>query len=159
MNRHFLAVILAFSINAAWADTNSNPLPDSKLTPGVTNPKVTAQSIDVTICVPGYTKTIRPPASFTDQLKKKQIKQYGYKDRNPSHYEEDHLISLELGGNPTDPKNLWPQPRNIAMGAAQKDKLENELHKRVCAKQITLHEAQHEIATDWVGAYKKYGVH
>jgi len=31
-----------------------------------------------------------------------------YVDKAPSHYEEDHLISLELGGNPRDPKNLWP---------------------------------------------------
>jgi hypothetical protein len=28
---------------------------------------------------------------------------------NPKDYEEDHLISLELGGAPRDPKNLWPQ--------------------------------------------------
>ena len=29
---------------------------------------------------------------------------------SPSDYQEDHLISLELGGNPTDPRNLWPEP-------------------------------------------------
>src|SRR5712692_980840 len=148
MYKRFLAVFLAFFVAAAWADL-TNGLPDPKLTPGVTNPKVTPQNIDTTVCVSGYTKTIRPPASYTDQLKRKQIKQYGYSDRNPSHYEEDHLIALEIGGNPTDPKNMWPEPRKGAFGADKKDKLENELHKMVCAKQITLHEAQHEIATDW----------
>ena len=24
--------------------------------------------------------------------------------------EEDHLISLEVGGNPFDARNLWPEP-------------------------------------------------
>jgi hypothetical protein len=27
-------------------------------------------------------------------------------------YEEDHLISLEDGGDPTDPRNLFPEPYN-----------------------------------------------
>ena len=34
-----------------------------------------------------------------------------YADTNPiSDYEEDHLIPLELGGSPTSPLNLWPEP-------------------------------------------------
>jgi hypothetical protein len=41
-------------------------------------------------------------------------------------YEEDHLSPLEDGGNPTDPRNLWPEPFNpwvggTVMGAHQKD--------------------------------------
>ena len=28
----------------------------------------------------------------------------------PSAFQEDHLISLELGGDPVDPRNLWPEP-------------------------------------------------
>ena len=75
-----------------------------------------------------------------------QIIAYGYTDKNPRDYEEDHLISLELGGNPTDPKNLWPEP-----GASPnpKDKIENLCHEKVCSGQITLGQAQQEIATDW----------
>ena len=101
-------------------------------------------------------KSIRPPVSYTNHLKRKQIKQYGYTDRNPSHYEEDHLISLALGGSPIDPKNLWPEPRKIEWSAKKKDELENALHKAVCNDEIPLAQAQHEIATDWVGAYRKY---
>ena len=75
-----------------------------------------------------------------------QIKAYGYTDKSPRDYEEDHLISLELGGNTTDPKNLWPEP-----GASPnpKDKIENLCHEKVCSGQITLGQAQQEIATDW----------
>jgi len=36
---------------------------------------------------------------------------------NPACYEEDHLISLENGGDPKDPKNLWPEPYNTKVGA------------------------------------------
>jgi hypothetical protein len=92
----------------AWAADLPNPV----MTPGATNSDVTQANIERTICVRGYTKTIRPPAYYTNRLKKEQLAQYGYADRNPRHYEEDHLIPLEIGGNPTDPRNLWPEPRN-----------------------------------------------
>lgn len=150
--KYLILLLLTFPAFAA----NIDGLPDPKLTPGATNPNVTQQNIETTICVSGYTKTIRPPASYTNALKKKQIKQYGYADRNPSHYEEDHAISLELGGHPTDPKNLWPQPRKIASSAAKKDKLENYLHREVCANRMTLKQAQHIIMPDWTVGYRKY---
>ena len=57
----------------------------------------------------------------------------------PSAFQEDHLISLELGGNPTDPRNLWPEPYPRA---AAVDRIENELNARVCAGSLTLAEAQ-----------------
>ena len=57
----------------------------------------------------------------------------------PSAFQEDHLISLELGGNPTDPRNLWPEPYPRA---AAVDQIENELNHRVCTGSLTLAEAQ-----------------
>jgi hypothetical protein len=68
-----------------------------------------------------------------------------------SAYEVDHLISLELGGA-NDVKNLWPQP--IAE-ARHKDVLENWLHAQVCAGALTLQDAQHRIATNWVAEYAR----
>jgi hypothetical protein len=124
-------------------------LPDPNCTPGVTNSAVTQSTIGSTICVSGWTKTIRPPASYTDNLKVQQIAQYGYSDTNPTDYEEDHLISLELGGNPTDPRNLWPQPRYGSPNAANKDKVENYLKAQVCNGKLSLADAQQGIATDW----------
>jgi hypothetical protein len=73
-------------------------------------------------------------------------------------YEEDHFIPLEVGGNPKDPKNLWPEPYNTTvsgktMGARQKDKVEDLLKKQVCDGTITLKEAQDQIAGDWYKIY------
>jgi hypothetical protein len=121
-------------------------LPDPSCTPGAIDPKVTQDNIDQTICVKGYTQTVRPPVLYTNKLKKQQIEAYGYIDKDLRDYEEDHLISLEIGGNPTDPKNLWPEP-----GASPnpKDEIENLCHTKICSGQITLAQAQHEIATDW----------
>jgi len=124
-------------------------LSDPNCTPGATYPPVTQSTIGTTICVSGWTKTIRPPASYTDDLKVQQIAQYGYSDTSPADYEEDHLISLELGGQPTDPRNLWPQPRYGSPNATNKDKVENYLKAQVCNGKLSLADAQKGIATDW----------
>src|SRR5437016_9039228 len=76
--------------------------PDPETTPGVTNPQVAQSNIHQTICVRGWTGTIRPPKSYTDNLKAQQLQAARYTDKTPAHYEEDHFISLELGGDPRD---------------------------------------------------------
>lgn len=124
-------------------------LPDPDCTPGVTNPAVTQSTIGSTICVSGWTKTIRPSTSYTDDLKRRQIAQYGYANTNPADYEEDHLISLQLGGHPDDPRNLWPESRLGSPNAVNKDKVENYLKAQVCSGEMTLAEVQKGIATDW----------
>jgi hypothetical protein len=72
-------------------------------------------------------------------------------------YEEDHLIPLSIGGNPKDERNIWPEPRNTEFGAEIKDELELRLMHLVCRGNLPLATAQHDIATDWIKAYKKYG--
>ena len=134
----------------------ASDLPDPRLTPGAINPDVTQENIQRTICVKGFAKTIRPPANFTNKLKKQQIQQYGYVDKDPRLYEEDHLLALSIGGAPWDKKNLWPEPRNSEWGAAKKDQLELVLYHMVCANEIGLKVAQQEMVTDWIGAWKKY---
>ncbi len=132
-----------------------NGLPDPVCTPGAVDPNITQNNIKTTICVSGYTKTVRPSVSYTNNLKLQQIKEYGYTDTNLRDFEEDHLISLEIGGSPTDPKNLWPEAYDGVWGARQKDKVENYLHEAVCNGIITLDEAQKEITTDWTKVYQK----
>jgi hypothetical protein len=130
--------------------------PDPARTPGALNPAVTQATIGSTVCVSGWTDTIRPPTSYTNALKVKQIAEYGYTDKAVASYEEDHLISLQLGGNPTDPRNLWPEPYTISLpdarsvGARVKDVFETKLKKQVCAGTITLAQAQTEIGIHWV---------
>ena len=132
-------------------------LPLSSVTPGSTNPAVTQANIQQTICKSGYTATIRPPASYTTKLKISQLAgaYKAFKDKAPASYEEDHLISLEIGGNPTDPKNLWPEPY-AGTGARIKDQVENKLHALVCAGTMPLAKAQKLIATNWWSAYQTY---
>ena len=129
-----------------------NGLPDPICTPGVVDPRVIQDNISTTICVRGYTKTVRPPLNYTHDLKVRQIAEYGYADTNLADYEEDHLIPLELGGHPTDPKNLWPQSRAGDYPAAMKDRVENSLHSKVCAGVMTLAAAQAAIASNWASA-------
>ena len=107
-------------------------------TPGVANPDVTQATIRQTICAQGWTRTVRPPTEYTSSLKIRQMREYGV-GGTPSDYQEDHLISLELGGHPTDPRNLWPEPRPHA---EEVDKIENELNRKVCTGDITLDEGR-----------------
>jgi hypothetical protein len=113
-------------------------LADPVRTPGVLNPDVTQANIRATICKHGWTDTIRPPTSYTNALKAKQMRLYREPGSLPD-YQEDHLISLELGGDPTDPRNLWPEPYPRA---ADVDQIENQLNAEVCSGQLALAEAQ-----------------
>ncbi|GAA1998261.1 hypothetical protein GCM10009838_74420 [Catenulispora subtropica] len=131
------------------------PLPDAACTPGATNPQVTQANINDTICKSGWTATIRPPVGYTDKLKSDGIRAYGYSNTSASAYEEDHLISLELGGAPSDPKNLWPEPGGSPNA---KDKVENDLNRAVCGGKVKLADAQQAIASDWTGAERKLGI-
>jgi hypothetical protein len=126
--------------------------------PGATNPAVTQADIAQTVCVHGWTKTIRPPASYTNKLKLKQMAALGLTG-SPHDYEEDHDISLEIGGNPTDPNNLWPEPWHGPWNAHDKDKLENALKRDVCTDKMTLSAAQAAIRTNWTAEYqRRWGV-
>ncbi len=153
-----LVLLIANTLHASPAAPEAKMSPNSRLTPGAINRSVTQGNIHQTICVTGYTATIRPPSSYTTALKNQQLHS-GYNvngDMKTSDYEEDHLISLELGGAPSDPKNLWPEYYNSSLGARVKDKVENALHTLVCHGLIKLKTAQKIIATNWRGAYAKF---
>jgi len=111
---------------------------DPVLTPGVLNAAVTQATIRSTICRRGWTRTVRPPVSYTNALKQRGLRQYGVRGP-PSAFQEDHLISLELGGDPTDPRNLWPEPYPRASAV---DRIENELNAQVCSGALSLWDAQ-----------------
>lgn len=127
--------------------------PDPTCTPGALNPVVTQATIEKTICVSGWTETVRPSESITEREKLASIAAYG--DSGSLHdYEYDHLVSLELGGALNDARNLWPEP-----GASPnpKDPVENALHRMVCDGQMQLAQAQHIIATGWVAWANSHG--
>ena len=65
--------------------------------------------------------------------------------------------SRESWGGSNALKNLWPQPfQTQPWNAHVKDQLENTLHRLVCARKVDLDTAQHDMATDWIAAYKPY---
>jgi hypothetical protein len=150
LNRFVPLCGLVFALSSGgFAQRQSSPplMPDPTRTPGDT--------LDVTkddICVPGYSKKVRDvPQAVKDQV----YASYGIKSHAPGEYEVDHLISLELGGS-NSIKNLWPQSyKTQPWNAHVKDKLENRLHADVCSGKIDLKTAQQQIATDWIGAYKR----
>jgi hypothetical protein len=74
----------------------------------------------------------------------------------------DHLVSLELGGDPNSPLNLWPEPNKARAAGVNnpKDKVENTLRKLVCGAvhrraYLPLARAQYLIATNWTTAVAK----
>ena len=129
-----IALVLHFEQHARVPAVVADPV----RTPGVLNPDVTQATIGSTICVTGWTRTIRPPTEYTNALKRKQMRAYR-ETGAASDYQEDHLISLELGGHPNDPRNLWPEPYPRA---SQVDLIENDLNRQVCDGSLTLAEAQ-----------------
>ena len=156
-----LLVVSPVAASAPAAAVLRTGLPNRVLTPGAFNPAVTQATIRTTICVSGWTKTVRPPTSYTNALKVKGLVSYGFADTRLADYEEDHLVSLELGGSPTSPKNLWPEPHHIRIGGLDlgsytKDGFETHLKALVCAGRLTLARARAEIAVNWVAYWKAW---
>jgi len=167
MNKKIISIITAgFMIGVSGvsfaATTAKKPdwvVQDKTATPGMLNKTVTQANISTTVCKSGWTATIRPTVTYTNKLKDTQLKTT-YKSYvaiwgpTPGAYEEDHLISLQLGGDPSSEKNLWPQPY-ADNGARKKDVVETALKRLVCAGTLKLADAQKAIL-DWPTAYKKY---
>ena len=133
-------------------------LPDSRCTPGATNPRVTQADLASTVCRSGYTASIRPPAGITGREKKASEAAYGFTGK-ASTTEYDHLISLELGGDPNSPLNLWPEPNKTRAAGVNnpKDRVEDTLKALVCnavhkKAYLPLTKAQYLIATNWTTA-------
>ena len=115
------------------------------------NPAVTPATIRSTICVSGWTATIRPPESYTEPLKLHQIAAEGLPGGAGS-YEEDHRMPLELGGAPRDPTNLSPESHGSSYA---KDAAENAAKDEVCSG-ASLRAVQAAFVAAWLGGYPGY---
>lgn len=122
-------------------------VPKNSVTPGETR-AVTVSDV----CRESAAESVR---NVPVSLREKVFEEYGIVDARPGAYEVDYLITPELGGADSI-RNLWPQPYSAVWNAHVKDALEERLHMLVCSGQVDLATAQREIATDWIGAYKKY---
>ncbi len=137
------------------------PLPDRRCTPGARNPKVISSTLKATICKAGYTASIRPPSSVTSVEKRLNAKSYGYRG-SLRQAEYDHLIPLELGGDPNDPRNLWVEPPSPGHTPSQgfrnpKDSIEREAKSLVCKGRVSLGVMQRAIAMNWATALAAVG--
>ncbi len=147
--------------------------PDLSRTPGAANPDIRQDNIGDNICSKNWnTGLVRPPSSYTTNLKKKQIKNWNLTGTAAS-YEEDHLVSLEDGGHPKDERNLWPELWNFKvgtkdLGAHTKDRVEGYIHDEICfnipnhrvnskkykaTASVTLARGQEILANDWYACY------
>jgi hypothetical protein len=120
---------------------------------GALNPDVAQGTIAQTICVAGYTKSVRPATSFTNGVKALLLKRAGLDPSTATDYELDHIIPLALGGHPRKLDNLELQPWGEA---TRKDRIEVKLQCLVCSGQVALADAQREIVDDWEAAYHRY---
>ena len=135
--------------NLAASAFDRGVLPDRSLTPGVTRALITVNGI----CAMAHEEVV---VEVSASLRREVLRRYGILDTRVSDYEIDYLIAPGLGG--TDAiGNLWPEPYTSRIWNARvKDDLEERLHEMVCDGKLNLSEAQRDIATDWIAAYKKY---
>jgi hypothetical protein len=107
---------------------------------------------DMTVVCQHSTKERRRVSS---EVHRQAFREYGltYPQAHGA-FEVDHLIPLELGGDNTI-SNLWPEAAEPAPGFHEKDKVENFLHRQVCAGAMNLVDAQRQIATDWMRVWKQ----
>lgn len=104
------------------------------------NPNVTQANINQTICVSGWTATIRPPTSYTSRIKRKMLSagvgdNIYPKTAKMSDYVLDHFVPLGAGGSPKDVKNLILQ---TVPDGLKKDGVEALVRRRICSGRITL---------------------
>lgn len=88
-------------------------------------------------------------------LRRRVFEAYGISNADAQAYEVDYLVTPALGGS-DDIRNLWPQSYSTVWNAHVKDALEDHLRDMVCAGELDLPTAQHDLAQDWIAAYKKY---
>lgn len=134
--------------NSVVVLNEQSAVPDHNLTPGATRSVAVSE-----VCSMIHEEVVRDvPTSLRQQV----LQEYGIKNAGAKDYEIDYLIAPGLGGT-ADVHNLWPEPYTSTIWNAHvKDSLEERLHQMVCTGKLDLSTAQHDIATDWIGAYKKY---
>jgi hypothetical protein len=110
---------------------------------GSVNEEVTQSNIKKTICKAGYTKTIRPPVSYTNKMKEKLMREQDWKGPRPI---LDHYIPLQGGGDPDDKKNFLLQTKKDSY---KKDAVEDKMHDDICDGKVSLRKAQLAMSQGW----------
>jgi hypothetical protein len=161
-------VIVAILAAAHIAMAGSSIVPPDYVT-GPSNSAVTQENLSQTVCSTQkdangktWVHDQRPSTSYTDRIKKQLLDKY-YPGADPLAYELDHDVSIEAGGDPRDPANLWLEPWHMVvggvdLGAKTKDVVENRVHKELCTGNLTLVQARAKLVGHaWVYSAYEYG--
>jgi hypothetical protein len=123
--------------------------------PGARNPEVTQANIAQTICKPNWSLLERKKlGSHADTLKFRLMDKAGIPRSQSGLYELDHDWSIEAGGSPTDPNNLWLEPYFGPLNAHHKDRVEDLVHRLICSGKMTLEQGGQAITKNWVATYR-----
>ena len=143
-------VVVLVAILAIFQSTVNaeGPKPRLAITPGETRP-ITLNEV----CLNSSAQVISP--DIPESVRRQVFAAYGIKSPQSGQFEVDYLITPDLGGTESI-RNLWPQPYSARWNARVKDQLEQRLHTLVCGGKLDLATAQHDIAVDWIAAYKRY---
>ncbi len=140
-----VALAIGWWVAAPPGDSKGVPRPD--LTPGAVRNVALSD-----VC----SSPLASNADVVPAIQRAVFAEYGVSGTQTGAYEVDYLITPALGGS-SDIKNLWPQPYSGSVWNAYiKDALEDHLRGMVCSGELDLATAQHEIAGNWIAAYKKY---
>ncbi len=162
-----LALVLFFNVVVfdAWgsragaAELPPPPLtaaaiePKIKITPKITS-KNYQDNLPQTLCVGGQVSSAHS-SYFWGKPGKLQLCKFSYMETSSKNYEEIRLAPPSVGGNPSDPRNLWPQPQISAWDAAQKERRKFVTSRMVCTQEITLAEIQQAISANLIEVWKK----
>jgi hypothetical protein len=143
----FLAVFVGIVLIFGTKVNAEGPKPRS-MTPGEARP-ITVREV----CE--YQRAVVISHDIPEDKQRQVFAIYGIKSPKQGQFEVDYLITPDLGGTESI-RNLWPEPYSAVWNARVKDQLEEKLHELVCSGKLDLSTAQHDIAVDWIGAYKKY---
>jgi hypothetical protein len=144
----FLGGLLAIVVIFQSTVSAEGPKPRSAITPGEARPITLKEVCD-------YSKAEVISRDIPLDMQRKVFAAYGIKALQADQFEVDYLITPDLGGTESI-RNLWPQPYSARWNAHVKDKLEQRLHELVCGGKLDIATARHDIATDWIAAYRKY---
>jgi hypothetical protein len=137
-------VIAQFTLQVLADETiagNRARLARRDLTPGARSPAVTQRVIASTICQKRWLEASTPSKSALRLLKAGALRRYAV-HLSASDFVADHLIPIALGGAARDARNIWPQP---VQQAQEDDAVEASLNRLVCARKLSLREAQRRI--------------
>lgn len=150
-----VGVVLAAILVAHPRSVAADELPDRTATPGA----VIARDRTI-VCTRGYARAARHryDAEWL-RYRSAMFREYGIPHERWRDFTVDHLVPIELGGEPFgivdghyDLRNVWPEPK---AEARQKDAVEDALHAAVCYQRgyrgvrLTVVDAQRAIAQNW----------